>query len=202
MKNLILATSNAGKIAELQTMLPSFHCISQTSLGITDAEETGLSFVENAIIKARHASRISHQPALADDSGLVVSALNGAPGIYSARFAGPKASSQDNIELLLSRLAQIPDEARSAYFYCAIALVQHADDPTPILATGTFHGEISREGRGEQGFGYDPIFYLPDYQCTLAELPSHVKNTLSHRAVALKQLHQLLAFPFNNEVQP
>ena len=192
MKNLILATSNAGKIAELQTMLPSFHCISQTSLGICDAEETGLSFVENAIIKARHASRISHQPSLADDSGLVVQALLGAPGIYSARFAGPNATSKDNIDLLLSRLTDIPDEERQAYFYCAIALVQHADDPTPIIATGIFHGQISRECRGSLGFGYDPIFYLPGYQCTLAELPASVKNTLSHRAMALKQLHQLL----------
>lgn len=192
MTNLILATSNAGKIAELQTMLPSFNCISQATLGITDADETGLSFIENAIIKARHASRISGQPALADDSGLVVNALHGAPGIYSARFAGPKAQSQDNMELLLSRLADVPDDQREAYFYCAIALVQHADDPTPILATGALAGTISRARSGEHGFGYDPIFYLPEYQCTLAELPSQVKNTLSHRANALKQLHQLL----------
>ncbi len=187
MKNLILATSNPGKIAELQTMLPSFHCISQTTLGITDADETGLSFIENAIIKARHASRLGNQPALADDSGLVVEALNGAPGIYSARFAGPQANNQDNIDLLLSRLAHIPDDKRSAYFYCAIAMVQHADDPTPIIATGKLTGQISRECRGEHGFGYDPIFYLPDYQCTLAELASEIKNAISHRAMALKR---------------
>ena len=192
MKNLILATSNPGKIAELQAILSSFHCIAQTSLGIPDADETGLSFIENALIKARHASRISNQPALADDSGLVVEALNGAPGIYSARFAGPQASNHDNIELLLSRLAQIPDEHRHAYFYCAIALVQHADDPTPIVATGKFTGQITRECKGEHGFGYDPVFYLPDYQCTLAELPSDIKNTISHRAMALKQLNQLI----------
>jgi len=192
MKNLILATSNPGKIVELQTMLPAFHCISQTTLGITDADETGLSFIENAIIKARHASRISNQPALADDSGLVVEALNGAPGIYSARFAGPKASNHDNIELLLSRLAETPDEKRQAYFYCAIALVQHANDPTPMVAIGQFFGKITRQCSGEHGFGYDPVFYLPDYQCTLAELPPEIKNTISHRAMALKQLNQLI----------
>lgn len=190
--NLILATSNKGKIAELQAMLPAFHCISQTSLGITDADETGLSFIENAIIKARHASRLANQPALADDSGLVVNALNGAPGIYSARFAGPSADAHDNINLLLSRLDGIPDEQRSAYFYCAIALVQHADDPTPIIATGKFSGNIMRECRGKHGFGYDPVFYLPDYQCTMAELPSEIKNKISHRALALKQLHNVL----------
>lgn len=192
MKNLILATSNLGKIAELQTMLPAFHCISQASLGITDADETGLSFVENAIIKARHASHQANQPALADDSGLVVNALNGAPGIYSARFAGPQANNQENIDLLLARMNHTPDEQRQAYFYCAIALVQHADDPTPILATGRFSGYIGRERRGEHGFGYDPIFYLPNYQCTLAELAPEIKNIISHRAIALRQLHDSL----------
>ena len=194
--NLILATSNPGKIAELQAMLPAFHCISQSTLGITDADETGLSFVENAIIKARHASRISKQPALADDSGLVVEALNGEPGIYSARFAGPQANNHENIELLLSRMAHIPDDQRHAYFYCAIALVQHADDPTPILATGKFVGRINRERRGEHGFGYDPVFYLPEYHCTLAELSPEIKNTISHRAMALKQLNKLPPPPY------
>ena len=192
MKNLILATSNTGKIAELQALLPSFHCISQHTLGITDADEIGLSFIENALIKARHASRCSNQPALADDSGLVVNALQGAPGIYSARFAGPKANARENIDLLLSRLDGVPDEARAAYFYCAIALVQHPDDPTPIVAVGQFSGQINRESKGDHGFGYDPVFYLPDHQCTLAELPPHIKNSISHRAMALKQLHQLL----------
>lgn len=190
MKTLILATSNPGKIAELQTMLPAFHCISQTAAGIPDADETGLSFIENAIIKARHASRLGNQPALADDSGLVVDALHGAPGIYSARFAGPQASNHDNIQLLLSRLSGIPDDQRTAYFYCAIALVQHADDPTPIIATGKFTGQISHECKGEHGFGYDPVFYLPYYQCTLAELAPEIKNIISHRATALKQLYE------------
>ncbi len=192
MKNLILATSNPSKIAELQTMLPGFHCITQTTLGITDADETGLSFIENAIIKARHASRLGNKPALADDSGLVVEALNGAPGIYSARFAGPQANNNENTDLLLARMTHTPDDQRQAYFYCAIALIQHADDPTPILATGKLSGYISRERRGEDGFGYDPVFYLPNYQCTLAELAQRMKNTISHRAMALKQLHAIL----------
>lgn len=189
---IILATSNKGKLAELQAILSPIHCISQTTLGIESADETGLSFVENAIIKARHASRIANKPALADDSGLVVAALNGAPGIYSARFAGVDATDNDNIELLLKQLAGIGDEYRQAYFYCAIALVQHADDPTPILATGKFAGIINRERQGEQGFGYDPIMYLPDYQCTVAQLPANIKNTISHRALALKQLRDQL----------
>ena len=191
MKTLVLATSNPGKIAELQTMLPDVHCISQSTLNIPDADETGLSFIENAIIKARHASRISQLPALADDSGLVVKALNGAPGIYSARFAGPNASSHDNIKLLLSQLADTPDEKRTAYFYCALALVEHADDPTPLLATGMLVGRINHECCGQQGFGYDPVFYIPEYQCTAAELPMEIKNAISHRAMALKQLKQL-----------
>lgn len=192
MNNLILATSNPGKIAELQTLLPSFHCISQKTLGIEDADETGLSFIENAIIKARHASQLGNQPALADDSGLVVETLNGAPGIYSARFAGRNASNQDNIDLLLERLAHTPDAERQAYFYCAIALVQHANDPTPMLATGRFSGYICHARCGEHGFGYDPVFYLPDYECTLAELSPEIKNRISHRAMALKQLHAML----------
>lgn len=191
MHELILATSNPGKIAELQAMLPLFHCISQQALGINDAEETGLSFIENALIKARHASLLSNKPALADDSGLVVLALNGEPGIYSSRFAGLNASDQDNIDLLLTRLTNVPDTQREAFFYCAIAFVKHANDPTPLIATGKFTGKISLTPCGEFGFGYDPIFYLPDYQCTLAQLPRDVKNTISHRAIALKQLQAL-----------
>ena len=191
MKEIVLATSNPGKLIELQTLLSPIQCISQKTLGIEDADETGLSFVENAIIKARHASRLSNKPALADDSGLVVTALNGAPGIYSARFAGTGVS-DDNIDLLLKKLAHIDDEHRQAYFYCALALVQHADDPTPILATGELLGSISRERHGEHGFGYDPVMYLREYQCTVAELPANIKNTISHRALALKTLRGLL----------
>ena len=187
-QTLVLATSNPGKISELQAMLPSFRCVSQASLGIDDANETGLSFIENAILKARHASQISQRPALADDSGLVVDALNGEPGIYSARFAGLHATDAENIDLLLERMTNTPDEQRQAHFYCAIAFVRHANDPTPIISTGQLFGQINRSRVGDHGFGYDPVFYLADHQCTLAQLHSHIKNTISHRAMALKQL--------------
>lgn len=188
MKKIILATSNAGKIAELQALLSPIECISQQSIGIDDAEETGLSFIENAIIKARHASRQSGQPALADDSGLVVQALNGQPGIYSARFSGSNATNTENVDFLLSKLIHTPIEARQAFFYCAIALITHADDPTPLIATGMLHGVIPYARAGNKGFGYDPVFYLPSYECTLAQLPPAEKNRISHRALALKQL--------------
>ena len=191
MKKIILATSNAGKIAELQSLLSPTECVPQSELGIQDAEETGLSFIENALIKARHASRLSGEPALADDSGLVVPALNGRPGIYSARFAGKNASDADNIERLLQELRLKQTSDRKAFFYCAIALVSHADDPTPMVATGTLHGIITEAPSGNKGFGYDPVFYLPSYECTLAELSTTEKNIVSHRAQALKQFQAL-----------
>lgn len=192
MNKIILATSNAGKIKEFNALLHPVSCISQQELGIGDAEETGLSFIENAIIKARHASSIGKQAALADDSGIVVPALQGAPGIYSARFAGNNATSQDNIELLLQKLSDFPKPQRQAYFYCAIALVRHSTDPTPLITTGIWHGEVTNEPQGETGFGYDPIFYIKEHQCTAAQLPSEVKNTISHRAIALRKLQELL----------
>lgn len=193
MNELILATSNKGKIKELNAILAPIVCISQADLGVEDTEETGLSFIENALIKARHACHVTQKPALADDSGLVVPALNGAPGIYSARYAGQQANDSNNIELLLRNMDHLVDEQRQAYFYCAIALVQHAQDPTPIIATGIFHGRIIKERRGEQGFGYDPIFFVEQQQCTAAELSASIKNTISHRAQALQQLQQLIA---------
>lgn len=193
MNRIILATSNAGKIAELQALLSPIECISQRTLGIGDAEETGLSFIENALIKARHASQLSGEPALADDSGLVVPALQGAPGIYSARFAGENASDSDNIQKLLLELQHTPMNDRQAFFYCAIAFIQHANDPTPIIATGTLHGVIATTPSGQHGFGYDPVFYLEKQGCTLAELPPNEKNIISHRASALKQLMTLRA---------
>lgn len=192
MKKLILATSNTGKIKELSALLAPIHCIPQTQLNISDAEETGLSFIENAIIKARHASQLAQKPALADDSGLVVPALNGAPGIYSARYAGNNSTDRDNIELLLANMADFPLAQRQAYFYCAIAMVQHSNDPTPIIATGIFHGSISNAPSGDGGFGYDPVFYVKEYQCTAAQLPATIKNTISHRAQALNQLRTLM----------
>lgn len=192
MKELILATSNSGKIKELEDLLQPIHCISQTTLGIPSAEETGLSFIENAIIKARHASSSAGRPALADDSGLVVPALKGEPGIYSARYAGIEASDEDNINLLLSKMDHLQPEQRQAYFYCAIALVHYEKDPTPIITTGIFHGTISTEASGKNGFGYDPVFHLKEYQCTAAQLPAKLKNTISHRAKALSQLRAFI----------
>jgi XTP/dITP diphosphohydrolase len=193
MNELILATSNAGKIKELAQLLAPIHCIAQTTLSISSAEETGLSFIENAIIKARHASLLTNKPALADDSGLVVPALDGEPGIYSARYAGADASDKDNIDLLLKKMAHLAQNQRSAYFYCALALVRHAKDPTPIVSTGIFHGVINQHPSGNEGFGYDPIFYVPEHQCTAAQLNATVKNTISHRAQALNQLHTLMS---------
>lgn len=188
MKQLILATSNKGKINELQALLTPIQCIPQQNLDISDANETGLSFIENAILKARHACRIGGKPALADDSGLVVLALNGEPGIYSARYAGEEAHDQMNIEKLLEKLKNTPDHERQAYFYCAMALLEHENDPTPLVATGRLDGKITTRLVGSNGFGYDPIFYVPEYNATLAELGSQVKNEISHRARAIKEL--------------
>lgn len=191
MKEIILATSNKGKVKELSELLAPIHCIPQTNLNITDADENGLSFIENALIKARHASFCSGKPALADDSGLVVPALNGDPGIYSARYSGIDTNDEDNINLLLKNMAHLKGTQRDAYFYCAIALVQYAKDPTPIIATGLCKGNICIQPAGTGGFGYDPIMYLDEYKCTVAQLPATIKNTISHRAQALKQLRTL-----------
>ncbi|ASQ47095.1 RdgB/HAM1 family non-canonical purine NTP pyrophosphatase [Legionella clemsonensis] len=192
MKELILATSNKGKIAEMTAILSPIRCISQMELGITSPEETGLSFIENAILKARHASLLGKKAALADDSGLVVESLHGEPGIYSARYAGSHATDAANIDLLLDKLTHVPEESRHAYFYCAIAVVMHANDPTPLIATGKFSGRIISTPAGNSGFGYDPIFFVEAMNCTVAQLPAKIKNTISHRAQALNQLrHQL-----------
>ena len=191
MKEIILATSNTGKIKELSDLLAPTQCIPQANLDISDAVESGLSFIENALIKARHASLLTGKPALADDSGLVVPALHGEPGIYSARYAGNKATDLENIHLLLEKMAHLPLEQREAWYYCAIALVHHAKDPVPIIATGICKGIIHTKPAGEEGFGYDPIFYVPVLQCTMAQLPAKIKNKISHRAQALKQLRDL-----------
>jgi XTP/dITP diphosphohydrolase len=198
MKEILLATSNAGKIAEFSAILSPIHCIPQRHLHIESVEETGLSFIENAIIKARHASKLANMPALADDSGLVVMALDGEPGIYSARYAGTNATDEDNIKLLLAKLADVDGEQRDAYFYCALAIVQHAADPSPLVATGKLMGKISKKKQGVHGFGYDPIFYLPNHHCSMAELSPKLKNTISHRALALKQLSLYLPMNHND----
>ncbi|MCR9192075.1 MAG: RdgB/HAM1 family non-canonical purine NTP pyrophosphatase [Gammaproteobacteria bacterium] len=192
MDTLILATHSQGKIAELTALLAPISCIPQAQCQIPEVEETGLSFVENALIKARNASQHSAQPALADDSGLVIAALQGRPGIYSARFAGLEATDADNISKVLSLMEDVETGARQAYFYCAMALVRYPEDPTPILASGRMDGMITHSPKGSGGFGYDPIFFLPSQQLTLSELPSAQKNKISHRAQALHGLRQAL----------
>ena len=189
---LVLASHNAGKLKELQAMLGAqVRVRSIGEFSTVEPEETGLSFVENAILKARHAARISGLPALADDSGLAVDALGGAPGIYSARYAGGAGDAANNAKLL-EVLRDVPDEQRTAQFVCALALVRHADDPLPILCEGLWHGSILHAARGEHGFGYDPLFWVPERECSSAELPPAEKNQLSHRARAMAQLRARL----------
>ena len=190
---LVLASSNAGKLAELRDLLGD-RCVlhAQSEFGIGDADETGLSFVENAILKARHAARATGLPALGDDSGLCVDALDGAPGLYSARYAGRHGDSEANIDKLLQALDGVPDDARTARFVCVLALVRHADDPMPLIAQGEWAGRILAARRGDRGFGYDPVFFSPAHGCSAAELPADIKNRDSHRGRALARLRELL----------
>jgi XTP/dITP diphosphohydrolase len=192
MKEIVLASSNPGKVREINQLLAmlDLHVQPQSEFGVVDIEETGLSFVENAILKARHAAQHTGLPAIADDSGIEVDALNGAPGIYSARFAGEHASDQANLEKLLAALDGLPEAQRSARFQCLMVFMRHANDPTPLICQGTWEGRILTAARGENGFGYDPVFYVPTHDCSSAELPAEVKNALSHRGQAL---HKLLA---------
>jgi len=187
---LVLASSNAGKLKELSAMLRSLHWIvrPQTDWEIEDAVEDGLSFIENALIKARHAARFTGLPALGDDSGLVVDALHGRPGIYSARYAGQDADDSANNKKLLHSLRGVAMPERTAHFYCAMALVRHAEDPAPLIATGKWSGSILDQARGAGGFGYDPLFWVPDQGCSSADLEPAVKNSLSHRGQALAEL--------------
>ncbi|MBD9633909.1 RdgB/HAM1 family non-canonical purine NTP pyrophosphatase [Pseudomonas sp. PDM19] len=192
LEQLVLASHNAGKLKELQAMLGAH--VKVRSIGEfsdVEPEETGLSFVENAILKARNAARISGLPALADDSGLAVDFLGGAPGIYSARYANGKGDAANNAKLL-DALKNVPDEQRGAQFVSVLALVRHADDPLPILCEGLWHGSILREARGEHGFGYDPLFWVPEAECSSAELAPERKNQISHRARAMALLKQRL----------
>jgi XTP/dITP diphosphohydrolase len=190
MKQIVLASSNPGKVREINRLLADLglHAHPQSEFGVEDAEETGLTFVENAIIKARNAARHTGLPAIADDSGIEVDALNGAPGIYSARFAGPGANDLDNLEKLLAQLQGVGAAERSARFQCLMVYLRHADDPTPVICQGTWEGSILPEPRGENGFGYDPVFYVPTHDCSSAELAADVKNSLSHRGQALRKL--------------
>ena len=190
---VVLASGNAGKLRELAALLTGLgvELISQSDLKVTPAAETGQTFIENALIKARHASRQTGLPAIADDSGLVAPALNGAPGVRSARYAGEAATATDNNRKLINALAAASD--RSAWFYCALVFLHHPEDPSPLLATGLWRGRIIDQPRGENGFGYDPHFLIPHLNKTSAELPPQQKNQLSHRGQAANALAAALA---------
>ncbi len=192
MNKLVIASNNQGKLREFQHMLAplGIEVLTQSQLGISEAEEPHCTFVENALAKARHVSRESGLPALADDSGICVDALDGAPGVLSARYAGEPKSDHRNNDKLLQALQGITD--RRAHYYCVLVLVRHADDPQPIIAEGEWHGEIAQEERGDGGFGYDPMFWLPELGKMSAELSHDEKAQLSHRAKALKILLQRL----------
>lgn len=194
LSKLVIASANAGKIRELQSSLRELDItvIPQEELNIPDIEETGLSFVENSILKARNASALSGLPAIADDSGLEVDFLKGAPGIYSARFSGENATDALNREKLLSLLADVPAAERSARYQTVIVFMRHSTDPTPIICQGTWEGRISTEERGSNGFGYDSIFFLPDRNCQAAELDDNTKQQLSHRGKAMSAFLQQL----------
>ncbi|HEC86020.1 MAG TPA: RdgB/HAM1 family non-canonical purine NTP pyrophosphatase [Thioploca sp.] len=194
MKTIVLASGNPGKLREFAQILAQFHLevVPQSQFKVPEVPETGLSFVENALIKARNAAQYTGLPAMSDDSGIEVDALKGAPGIYSARFAGAEASDEDNNRLLLEKLKGVPDEQRTARYHCVIVYMLHANDPIPFIFQGTWQGRILHEARGENGFGYDPFFYVPTHECSSAELPPEVKNQLSHRGQALRALQAAL----------
>ena len=189
-KTVVLASNNPGKVREINQMLAGLHLTvkPQSEFNVPEADETGLTFVENALLKARHASRLTGLPAIADDSGLEVDALNGAPGIYSARYVGPQASDAENLSKLLAMLRDVPEEKRSARFQCVLVYLRHALDPTPLICQGSWEGRILTAARGASGFGYDPVFFVPSHACSAAELPAETKNALSHRGQALRQL--------------
>lgn len=194
MQQVVLATGNAGKVAELAGPLArfGFEVTAQSTLGVKAAEETGLTFIENALIKARNASEVSGLPAIADDSGLAVDYLGGAPGIYSARYAGSDSSDRRNIDKLLMALKDVPAESRGASFHCVLVYMRHFRDPVPLVCHGVWHGAITHDPFGEGGFGYDPVFYIPELQCTAAQLSPAEKQRFSHRGQALQQLMEAL----------
>ncbi|MBT2920508.1 XTP/dITP diphosphatase [Vibrio anguillarum] len=195
MKKIVLATGNQGKVREMADLLVDFgfDVVAQTELNVPEAAETGTTFIENAIIKARHATKITGLPAIADDSGLEVDYLQGAPGIYSARYAGENASDQQNLEKLLAAMEGVPDEQRTARFHCVLVFMRHENDPTPLVCHGTWQGRILHQAHGSNGFGYDPIFFVPEDNCASAELLPARKKQLSHRGKALKMLFKTLS---------
>jgi XTP/dITP diphosphohydrolase len=189
-KNIVLASSNPGKVREINQILSTLKItvVPQSDFMVPDTEETGSSFVENALLKACNAARHTGLPAIADDSGIEVDHLHGAPGIYSARYAGPGASDEQNLKKLLADLKDVPDAGRTARFQCLMVYLRHESDPEPIICQGTWEGKILNEPRGANGFGYDPVFFVPTHNCSAAELPPEVKNKLSHRGQALRLL--------------
>lgn len=192
LQKIVLASGNPGKIREIQAILAEHPIVPQSEFNVVDVEETGATFVENAILKARNAALHCQLPAIADDSGLVVDALNGAPGVISARYAGVGASDRDNVDKLLRELDGVPDELRTARFICVMVFMEHAYDPCPVIAQGVWEGRILDHAVGENGFGYDPVFWVPEQQCASAQLLAAVKNSLSHRGKALKILTALI----------
>ena len=191
---LVIASGNRGKLAEIREVLGDLpvELVAQGELAIADADETASTFVENALLKARHASARSGLPALGDDSGICVDALGGAPGLYSARYAGVQGDAAANIARLLDALRDVDDARRAAHFYCVLVLLRHADDPAPLIAEARWHGRILRAPRGRQGFGYDPVFFDPALDAGAAELDPAIKNRVSHRGQALAQLRRLI----------
>lgn len=191
---IVIATGNKGKLKEINEVIQplGYTGVAQKTLNVPEPEETGLTFVENALIKARNAALITGRPALADDSGLEVDALNGQPGIYSSRYAGIDASDEDNVVKLLNALSDIPEEGRQARFQCVMVYLRHAEDPTPLICQGTWEGRIAHQPEGTNGFGYDPIFFVPHEQCVAAALTAERKNALSHRGQALSMLMEKL----------
>ena len=194
MEKVVLATGNKKKVEELNALLADldYAVVPQSEFNVESVPETGTTFVENAIIKARHAARVTGLPAIADDSGIEVGALLGRPGVYSARYAGEDASDEDNLEKLLEDMNGVPAVLRSARYWCVLVYMRHADDPTPIICQASWEGSLATEPTGENGFGYDPIFNVPDLDCTAAELDPATKNSLSHRGKALAQLVKAL----------
>ena len=192
---IVLASGNAGKLREFQELLSGagFTVIPQSDFGVQSPEETGTTFVENAIIKARFACQQTGLPAIADDSGIAVDALNGRPGVYSARYAGESANDLQNNQKLLAELAHTPPPLRSARYHAILVSMRNVYDPTPIICHGTWEGMILTEPRGDAGFGYDPLFFVPSHQCASAELSKAEKNRISHRGQAMRELLQKMA---------
>ncbi|EKO3434361.1 XTP/dITP diphosphatase [Vibrio fluvialis] len=194
MKKIVLATGNQGKVREMADLLADFgfDVVAQSEFNVSEVAEIGTTFIENAIIKARHAAKETGLPAIADDSGLEVDYLGGAPGVYSARYAGEDASDQQNLEKLLDAMKDVPEAQRSARFHCVLVLMRHENDPTPLVCHGKWEGRILTQAHGSNGFGYDPIFFVPEENCASAQLEPMRKKQLSHRGQALKKLFQAI----------